>query len=1204
MADPVRAAPVSVVIPCYRCADTIERAIRSVAAQTLRPAELILIDDGSPDGTGTVLEQLRRRYGADWIRIISLPRNVGAASARNAGWDAATQAYVAFLDSDDAWHPGKVEIQWAWMEAHPEVAVSGHGARQLVSEAEIPADPGDGEAQFVSRRALYASNQFITPSVMLRRAIPQRFEAGKRYMEDYLLWLEIASSGNQIARLPQQLAFTFKAAYGEGGLSGQPWRMEKGELAAFTSLLRKGHLGIAVWLLLTAFSIVKFCRRLLMLASGYNPAVRTGRPSFLFPAAYLMLTQSMTALLIGAGLVGRSELAADIGIVQAATLATFFAFSGNARNLILSTRSLISTGSILAARLALIAPLGAAALLLCVAVARVELLLALILVVRRAVEWIGELALSESELKGDRSAAAAGLVLQSVLLFVALAVAAVAPTYTLWGILAWAVIPVVPALRFCASRLRRSSSSLREAFRILIPHYGSTVVTGASLYAFRVLLVLVAGKAAAGDLFVAFALGSFLGTIFANVLGPSISLHEERSGRMYLPRVLWTALILQLVAGMLVAGASFFAPAALTSTHLSILFWEALAWSLLGGVVMLIAQRGRVRLIANGQGDAVFGADVMIHVLLVATVPVLFATGSESRLSMLYAINAALALVFYMTSENGIASRLGPWASSRAAPALAFGIFFPMFFLITGALFNPVDAVWDSGGSLRNLPLPVSLLACYGGLLLLGRYGTASSGLWTILGLLVTMVFSSVFLSVSESAERAKMMLMLQILLPTFGLVLGEVIDPDGRRRVQIAVAVLAVVAFIVPAQLLATWWTGEPTLTHTIFAFSVYQHLQYVPVILVCGFIVALPEVWPVMGRTGKAALAALGALLAVYATAALSLLATFAAIAGALAFARRRLMAGRKLRAAGILATIVGSVAAYSLLSLDSDAFRAKFGFLISERSYPVVLACCGEHVKTRFGEWNIESKDSHGINILRLAPFDFHTRATVKVKGELQSGAFVILLEDKKGKTSALKARFDKPGPFDFEVEVDRNRGDGQVVLAQEGAGARLVIREMRWSPAATLAEDGTATTDEKTVRVPNVLERLADWRMFGRGIVESWPAFLFGHEKSMPREVRSSAHNFYIDFAYNFGVLALLPLLGLIFYTCKLMWRRRREIAASESLQMLAAVVLFLVLIDSNFKVTLRQPYPGIAAYFLWGLLLARLRAPVATSGKAG
>ncbi|MGH8766243.1 MAG: glycosyltransferase family 2 protein, partial [Burkholderiales bacterium] len=354
------AAAVSVVIPCYRCAGTIERAVRSVAAQTRRPVELILVDDGSPDETGAALERLRERYGAGWIRVIRLPQNLGSASARNAGWEAATQPCLAFLDSDDAWHPRKIEIQLAWMEAHPDVVVSGHGAVQIGAESEMQSEPGSGKAQPISRRGLLASNPFITPSVMLRTRIAARFEPGKRHMEDYLLWLEIASGGGRIARLPQVLAYTFKAPFGEAGLSAQAWNMERGELSVFATLWRKNLIGAGMVALLSVFSLLKFLRRMLMLATGYSPGGIAAKPKLLYAGAYLLLTQSMTALLVCAGLSGRSELAAEIGIAQAATLATFFAFSGNARNLILSERTEISARSILAARLALLLPLGAA----------------------------------------------------------------------------------------------------------------------------------------------------------------------------------------------------------------------------------------------------------------------------------------------------------------------------------------------------------------------------------------------------------------------------------------------------------------------------------------------------------------------------------------------------------------------------------------------------------------------------------------------------------------------------------------------------------------------------------------------------------------------------------------------------------------------------------------------------------------------------
>src|SRR5690606_29412442 len=65
----------------------------------------------------------------DWIRVVPLELNGGAAAARNAGWNSATGKYVAFLDADDTWHPQKIEVQYKWMEAHPEVGLTGHAHR-------------------------------------------------------------------------------------------------------------------------------------------------------------------------------------------------------------------------------------------------------------------------------------------------------------------------------------------------------------------------------------------------------------------------------------------------------------------------------------------------------------------------------------------------------------------------------------------------------------------------------------------------------------------------------------------------------------------------------------------------------------------------------------------------------------------------------------------------------------------------------------------------------------------------------------------------------------------------------------------------------------------------------------------------------------------------------------------------------------------
>src|SRR5262249_7457487 len=164
-----------------RCKGTIRRAVSSAARQSRRPAELILVDDASGDGTLEHLEELQGEFGGNWLKIIALDENTGPGTARNAGWDAATGKYLAFLDADDAWHERKLEIQSAFMEAHPEVALCGHAYRRL-REGEGGGDVAVGQtsARTITFGMLLRSNRFVTPSAMLRRDIPYRFLPGRR----------------------------------------------------------------------------------------------------------------------------------------------------------------------------------------------------------------------------------------------------------------------------------------------------------------------------------------------------------------------------------------------------------------------------------------------------------------------------------------------------------------------------------------------------------------------------------------------------------------------------------------------------------------------------------------------------------------------------------------------------------------------------------------------------------------------------------------------------------------------------------------------------------------------------------------------------------------------------------------------------------------------------------------------------------------
>ena len=253
---------VSVLIPCFRCAATVGRAVASALAQTEPPLEVVVVDDASPDGTPDVLAELAR--ADERVRVIRLARNGGAAVARNAAWDAARGELVALLDADDRWHPEKLAIQTAFMRAHAEFPMTAH-RHVFMQEGTVtrPSQPPYTEIRF---RSMLYRNWFHTSSVMMRRDLPQRFDAAKRYGEDRQLWLDVAGSGRRIARLDLDLVTIYKPLYGASGLSGDLWKMEAAELATFRGLRASGKVSAPVAFGLYGWSLARYLRRLLVVA--------------------------------------------------------------------------------------------------------------------------------------------------------------------------------------------------------------------------------------------------------------------------------------------------------------------------------------------------------------------------------------------------------------------------------------------------------------------------------------------------------------------------------------------------------------------------------------------------------------------------------------------------------------------------------------------------------------------------------------------------------------------------------------------------------------------------------------------------------------------------------------------------------------------------------------------------------------------------
>ena len=263
--------PVSVIIPCYRCVDTIARAVHSVRAQTLTPYEVILVDDCSGDGTLSLLKSMQVQYGGNWIKIIELKINSGPSTARNKGWEASSQPYIAFLDADDAWHPQKIEIQLTWMLQHPSIILTGHSVKVLSCFEEF-----DNLTRFkitnhnfdkIKFKQLLLSNLFPEQSVIIRRDAAFRFPEGQKYAEGYRLWFDLYKAGCRGFRSNEKMVYLFKPQFGAGGLSKNLWEMEKCELLNYKTLFDSQSINRMTLIMLYVYSILKFIRRFFI--SGY-----------------------------------------------------------------------------------------------------------------------------------------------------------------------------------------------------------------------------------------------------------------------------------------------------------------------------------------------------------------------------------------------------------------------------------------------------------------------------------------------------------------------------------------------------------------------------------------------------------------------------------------------------------------------------------------------------------------------------------------------------------------------------------------------------------------------------------------------------------------------------------------------------------------------------------------------------------------------
>ncbi|MBC6316182.1 glycosyltransferase family 2 protein [Listeria grandensis] len=239
----MKEALVSVIIPTYNSEATVLTSIHSVLNQTYQHLEIILVDDCSNDGTVALVKNLKNTR----IRVYELSKNSGAATARNKGLEEVRGRFIAFLDSDDVWHPKKLALQMAFMK-NKQIGFSFTSYERIVDHK------NKNIVQVPSCMAYHdlLKNTIINCSTVIidRKIVSEVRMPDLRTRQDTATWLSILKRGNH--------AYGLNIVLAEYNIRKDSLSAEKGKMAVQTWKMYRTQEKLSYWYAAFCFSFYAY----------------------------------------------------------------------------------------------------------------------------------------------------------------------------------------------------------------------------------------------------------------------------------------------------------------------------------------------------------------------------------------------------------------------------------------------------------------------------------------------------------------------------------------------------------------------------------------------------------------------------------------------------------------------------------------------------------------------------------------------------------------------------------------------------------------------------------------------------------------------------------------------------------------------------------------------------------------------------------